>query len=267
MRLADDDDAGDRGDGRRRARRSRPSSCGRRTRAYYGYGRRVETLPDACVAARHRHHPLARPDQRRLLRFLAVDRDGLSPMRRDLLAPLGRARRRGAHRWPAGSAGAPPRRRSCAASPRARHDRPDPRREARVPALLRRPPRQRSAASTGVEREVFGFGAPELGARLAELWRFPPPICEAIAQPGRPRRGPPRALARRARCTAADWLAAEMGQRPASRSTRRVAQKRAADVFGMSPSSIAELVARSATARRVGDRRLGVAPARGYSVP
>ena len=81
--------------------------------AYYGYGRKMETLPDACVLlgiATIRTLALTNA----ALRFLAVDRDGLSPMRRELLDhSIATAV---AARSLAKRAGDPPDRRSCAAS-------------------------------------------------------------------------------------------------------------------------------------------------------
>src|SRR5947209_8293024 len=52
--------------------------------AYYGFGRKVETLPDACVLLGiGTIRTLALTNA--ALRFLAVDRDGLTQMRRLLL--------------------------------------------------------------------------------------------------------------------------------------------------------------------------------------
>ena len=61
-----------------------------------------------------------------------------------------------------------------------------------------------------VEREVFGFDHAQLGARLAELWRFPPPICDAILHQHDPAKARiERGLAETLHV--ADWLVAEMG--------------------------------------------------------
>src|SRR5258706_312043 len=92
-----------------------------------------------------------------------------------------------------------------------------------------------------VEREVFGFGHPELGARLAEQWRFPPPICEAIRCQDDPAAARiERSLADAVHC--GDWLAAEMHRGLVPFSHPEWPQKRAADVFGMSPPNLAELI-------------------------
>ena len=142
------------------------------------------------------------------LRFLAVDRDGLSPMRRELLdhsiatAVAARAL--------AKRAGDPPDRAflcglihelgtivlTRVAKPEYLHCYVTARKEKRGFS-----PRSSARCSASI--------APELGARLAEQWRFPPPICEAIRcqhEPGAARIE--RSLADALHC--GDWLAAEM---------------------------------------------------------
>jgi HD-like signal output (HDOD) protein len=207
--------------------------------AYYGYGRKMETLPDACVLlgiATIRTLALTNA----ALRFLAVDRDGLSPMRRELLDhSIATAV---AARSLSKRAGDPPDRAflcglihelgtivlTRVAKPEFLH----------CYVLARKEKRRFSE----VEREVFGFGAPELGARLAEQWRFPPPICEAIRCQDDPAAARiERSLADALHC--GDWLAAEMQRGLVPFSHPEWPQKRAADVFGMSPLNLAELIA------------------------
>jgi len=206
--------------------------------AYYGFGRRVETLPDACVLvgiATIRVLALTNA----AMRFLAVDRDGLVPMRRALLAHSVAtavaartiARRGGAHPEKAFLCGLVHELGTIVltrvAKPEFLH--------VYVTA------RQRQCSFAAVEHEVFGFSSALLGARLAEVWRFPPPICDAIAH----HQEPAKARLERILCEAlhcADWLAAESGQGVVPFDHGQWPDSRAADSFGLSPSSIAELV-------------------------
>ena len=206
--------------------------------AYYGFGRRVETLPDACVLlgiATIRTLALTNA----ALRFLAVDRDGLTQMRRALLehsvataiAARALARRAGDHPDRAFLTGlvhelgtivltrvAKPQYLHCYVTAR----------------------RDKRAFST-VEYEMFGFDHAELGARIAEEWRFPTPICEAILcqhQPGRAR--VERALAEALHC--GDWLAAHAQQGLVPFDHPDWPDKRAADHFGLSPLALDDLL-------------------------
>jgi HD-like signal output (HDOD) protein len=175
--------------------------------AYYGHGRRVETLPDACVLLGiGTIRTLALTNA--ALRFLAVDTDGLSALRRDLLA----------HSVTTATA---------AKVLAARAKQPTDRaflcglihelgaiiltRVAKSEYLHSHvTARTENRTFAEVEHEQFGFDAAELGARLAELWRFPEPICEAIRHQHRPALARDRALADVLHC--ADWVAAEAGR-------------------------------------------------------
>ena len=206
--------------------------------AYYGFGRRVETLPDACVLvgiATIRVLALTNA----AMRFLAVDRDGLVPMRRALLAHSVAtavaartiARRGGAHPEKAFLCGLVHELGTIVltrvAKPEFLH--------VYVTA------RQRKCSFGEVEQEVFGCTSALLGARLAEVWRFPPPICDAIAH----HLDPTKARLERVLCEAlhcANWLAAESGQGVVPFNHPSWPDSRAADTFGLSPTSLAELV-------------------------
>lgn len=100
---------------------------------------------------------------------------------------------------------------------------------------------RKESGFTAVECDVFGFGAPELGARLAEQRRFPPPICEAIRCHDDPAAAH-RAIARR-RAPLRPLLAAEMGRGLVPFAHPEWPRKRAAGVFGRSPLNLAELMA------------------------
>ncbi len=175
--------------------------------AYYGYGRRVETLPDACVL-------LGIGSIRTLaltnaaLRFLVVDNDGLTLLRRDLLA----------HSVATAVA---------AKALAARSKQPADRaflcgliHELGSIALTRVAKseflhchvtaRTENRSFADVEREQFGFDHAELGARLAEQWRFPEALCDAIRHQHQPGLSRDRTLPDLLHC--ADWLAAEVGR-------------------------------------------------------
>jgi HD-like signal output (HDOD) protein len=100
--------------------------------------------------------------------------------------------------------------------------------------------RTRGVGFAEVEREVFGFDHAQLGARLAEGWRFPPPICDAILhqhEPGKARieRGLAETL------HVADWLVAEMGFGFVPFDHPPWPDKRAGDTFGLSEHNLADL--------------------------
>jgi putative nucleotidyltransferase with HDIG domain len=204
---------------------------------YYGFGRRVETLPDAVVLLGiGTIRTLALTNA--ALRFLAIDRDGLTRMRRQLLthsmttAVAARviARRGAAHPEKAFLCGIVHELGTIVmtrvAKPEYLHAFVCARRDGR--------------SFAAVEREVFGFDHAELGARLAEAWRFPPQICDAIAhqhEPGKARLE--RGLAEALHC--ADWLAAEMGRGVVPFDHPPWPDRRAADTFGLSPLDVGEL--------------------------
>jgi HD-like signal output (HDOD) protein len=206
--------------------------------AHYGYGRRVETIPDAAVVlgiGTIRSLAIASA----VLRLLAVDRDGLSSWRRQLLehcvaTGIGArtlARRQGVtHPEKAFLAGIIHELGTIVLT-----------REAKPEYLhVIAQCRQRSVPLAVVEREVFGFDHAQLGAKLAEGWLFPPPICEAIAsqhEPGRARLE--RNLAETLHV--ADWLAAEIGVGLVPFAHAEWPEKRAADTFGLSEHNIDEL--------------------------
>ena len=207
--------------------------------AYYGFGRKVETLSDACVLlgiGTIRTVALTNA----ALRFLAVDRDGLSPMRRSLLehsiatAVAARALAR--------RAGEPPDKAfltglvhelgtivlTRVAKPEFLH----------TYVIARRDKRSFAA----VQFEVLGFDHTDIGARMAEIWRFPVSICEAILCQHEPTKARvDHALAETLHC--ADWLAAEMGKGLVPFDHPDWPDKRAADTFGLSPFSMDELYA------------------------
>ena len=205
--------------------------------AYYGFGRKVETLPDAVVLLGiGTIRTLALTNA--ALRFLAIDRDGLTRMRRELLthsvttAVAARviARRGSAHPEKAFLSGIV---HELGTIVMTRVAKPE-----FLHAFVRA--RREGRSFTEVEREVFGFDHAELGARLAELWRFPPAICDAIAhqhEPGKARLE--RALAEALHC--ADWLAAEMGRGLVPFDHPSWPDKRSADTFGLSPLDLDDL--------------------------
>ena len=87
---------------------------------------------------------------------------------------------------------------------------------------------------------MFGFDHAQLGARLAELWRFPPPICDAILHQHEPAKARiERGLAETLHV--ADWLVAEMGFGFVPFDHPEWPDKRAADTFGLSDHNLAEL--------------------------
>ena len=100
--------------------------------------------------------------------------------------------------------------------------------------------RTRGVGFAEVEREVFGFDHAQLGARLAELWRFPPPICDAILHQYEPAQGADRArtcrdAARRRLARRRDGLRLRAVRPPAW------PDKRAGDTFGLSEHNLGEL--------------------------
>ncbi len=205
---------------------------------YYGFGRKVETLPDACVLLGvGTIRTLALTNA--ALRFLAIDRDGLTQLRRDLLAhsvttavaARAIARRGGAHPEKAFLCGIIHELGTIVmtrvAKPEYLHAFVEARRTGR--------------SFAAAERETFGFDHAQLGARIAEVWRFPAPICDAIAhqhEPGRARLE--RTLAEALHC--ADWLAADLGRGVVPFDHPSWPDRRAADTFGLSPLSLDELV-------------------------
>ena len=207
--------------------------------AYYGFGRKVETVPDACVLlgiATIRTLALTNA----ALRFLAIDRDGLTQLRRGLLthsvttAVAARviARRGGAHPEKAFLCGLVHELGTIVltrvAKPEFLH--------AYVAA------RRDGGSLAAAQREVLGFDGIQLGARLVQMWRFPAAICDAVAHqadPGRARLE--RGLAEALHC--ADWLAAEMGRGLVPFDHPAWPDKRSADAFGLSPLALDELVA------------------------
>jgi HD-like signal output (HDOD) protein len=208
--------------------------------AHYGYGRRVETIPDASVVlgvGTIRSLAIASA----VLRQLAVDRDGLTAHRLLVLehsvttAITARvlARRQGTtHPEKAFLTGIIHELGTIVLSRQTR------------PEYLH----VVSKARTGrrgfgdVQREVYGFEQAQLGARLAEAWQFPAPICEAILN----QHDPERARLDRGLCDTlhvADWLAADMGRGLVPFDHPSWPVKRAADTFGLSPHNLGELKA------------------------
>lgn len=205
--------------------------------AYYGFGRRVDTLADACVLlgiASIRTLALTNA----ALRFLAVDRDGLTRIRRDLLAhsvavgiaARAVARRGGAHPERAFLCGLVHELGTIAMSRVAKPE------FLHVFVTARREGRRFEA----VEREVLGFDHAALGARLAEAWRFPPGVCDAVLNQHDPAGARlERGLAEALHC--ADWLAARMAIGTVPFEQPDWPERRAADAFGLSPLSLEEI--------------------------
>jgi HD-like signal output (HDOD) protein len=205
--------------------------------AYYGFGRKVETLQDAVVLLGiGTIRTLALTNA--ALRFLAIDRDGLTQLRRQLLthsvttAVAARVigRRGGAHPEKAFLSGIV---HELGTIVMTRVMKPEFLHVYVVARRERRP-------FQDVERQLLGFDHAQLGARLAELWRFPPAICDAIAhqhEPGKARLE--RALAEALHC--ADWLAAEMGRGLVPFDHPAWPDKRSADTFGLSPLDLDDL--------------------------
>jgi HD-like signal output (HDOD) protein len=204
--------------------------------AHYAFGRRVETIPDAAVVlGLGTIRSLAITSS--VLRLLAVDRDGLSQFRRQLLehsvcvgiaARILARRQETAHPEKAFLAGTLHELGTVILT-----------REAKGEYLhVLSQARSRKLGFAEVEREVFGFDHTELGARLADGWRFPPPICDAILsqhEPGRARieRGLTETL------HVADWLVAQMGYGLVPFDHPPWPDKRAADTFGLSEHNLA----------------------------
>jgi HD-like signal output (HDOD) protein len=206
--------------------------------AHYAFGRRIETIPDAAVVlGLGTIRSLAITSA--VLRLLAVDRDGLSQFRRQLLE----------HCVCVGLASRILARRQDTAHPEKAflsgtvHELGTVilTREARGEYLhVLAQARTRGVGFAEVEREVFGFDHAQLGARLAELWRFPPPICDAILHQHDPVKARiERGLAETLHV--ADWLVAEMGFGFVPFDHPAWPDKRAGDTFGLSEHNLAEL--------------------------
>jgi HD-like signal output (HDOD) protein len=207
--------------------------------AYYGFGRKVDTLGDACVLLGiGTIRTLALTNA--ALRFLAVDRDGLTQMRRSLLehsiatalASRALARRAGAHPEKAFLCGLI---HELGTIVLTRVSKPE---FLHVYVTARKDHR----GFAEVEMEILGFDHAELGSRIAELWRFPAPICDAIACQHDPSKARvERILAEALHC--GDWLAAELGKGLVPFDHPAWPDQRAADHFGMSPLGMEELTA------------------------
>jgi putative nucleotidyltransferase with HDIG domain len=145
--------------------------------AYYGYARRIESLPDAVVLlgfASVKNLAITAS----ITRLLATDRDDLSQIRQGIFEHslatatcarlLGRTRRvSGEKAFVAGLL----------------HDlgliilvcyAKDRFRELLAEA------ERRSVAFEAIEHEILGFSHAELGARVAAEWQFPPALCDAL---------------------------------------------------------------------------------------
>jgi HD-like signal output (HDOD) protein len=206
--------------------------------AHYAFGRKVDTLPDAAVVlGLGTIRSLAITSA--VLRLLAVDRDGLSQYRRQILehsvcvgiaARILARRQDTSHPEKAFLAGTLHELGTVILT-----------REAKGHYLhVMSQARSRASSFREVEHEVFGFEAAQLGARLAEGWRFPPPICDAILhqhEPGRARieRGLTETL------HVADWLVAEMRYGFVPFDHTGWPDKRAADTFGLSEHNLGDL--------------------------
>ncbi len=206
--------------------------------AHYAFGRRIETIPDAAVVlGLGTIRSLAITSA--VLRLLAVDRDGLSQFRRQLLehcvcvglaARILARRQDTAHPEKAFLAGTVHELGMVILT-----------REARGEYLhVLAQARTRGVGFAEVEHEVFGFDHAQLGARLAEGWRFPPPICDAILTQHDPSKARiERGLAETLHV--ADWLVAEMRFGFVPFDHPEWPEKRAADTFGLSEHNLAEL--------------------------
>jgi HD-like signal output (HDOD) protein len=204
--------------------------------AYYGFGRRIETLPDACVL-------LGIGTLRTLaltnaaLRFLAIDNDGLTPIRRGLLehsvtvAAAARVlgTRAGEQADRAFLTGLIHELGTIVLS-----------RVAKAEFLhVYVTARRERCAFALVERDVLGFEASALGARLAEQWRFPAPICEAIEYQNDPAgHGPLTAVVH-----VASWMTAELGRGLVPFDHPAWPDERAAAITGLEPAQLDELFA------------------------
>ncbi len=204
--------------------------------AYYGFGRRIETLPDACVL-------LGIGTLRTLaltnaaLRFLAIDNDGLTPIRRGLLehsvtvaaAARALALRAGEQTDRAFLTGLIHELGrivlSRVAKPEFLH----------IYVTARR---DRCSFAT-VEQDVLGFDAAALGARLAEQWRFPTAICEAIQHQDAPAGAGTLASI----VHVADWAAAELQRGLVPFDHAAWPDEQAAAVAGLDEGTIDDLLA------------------------
>jgi HD-like signal output (HDOD) protein len=206
--------------------------------AHYAFGRRIETIPDAAVVlGLGTIRSLAITSA--VLRLLAVDRDGLSQFRRQLLehcvcvglaARILARRQDTAHPEKAFLCGTVHQLGTVILT-----------REARGEYLhVLAQARTRGVGFAEVELEVFGFDHAQLGSRLAELWRFPPPICDAILCQHEPAKARiERGLAETLHV--ADWIVAEMGFGFVPFDHPAWPDKRASDTFGLSEHNLAEL--------------------------
>ena len=206
--------------------------------AHYGFGRRVDTLVDAAVVlgvGTIRSLAIASA----VLRMLAVDRDGLSSFRRELLqhsvwtgiAARTLARRQDtAHPEKAFLAGLMHELGTIVLTRAARGE------YLHVIATCRR----EKLPFWVVERDLFGFDHAVLGSRLTEAWRFPPAISESVLHQHNPEAARiERGLAETVHV--ADWLAAELGQGLVPFAHPEWPDRRAADTFGLSSHGLAEL--------------------------
>ena len=176
--------------------------------AYYGYARRIESLPDAVVLlgfASVKNLAITAS----ITRLLATDRDDRREHPLRPLRPLAGDRRRRPHPRPhephLGREGL---RRRPAARPRP--DRPRLLRQAASAELLRAAEERGVAVRGRRARGAAASSTPSSAPLIAAEWKFPPAPLRGAALPPRPgrRRGRP-ALARSIHC--ADWVANRMG--------------------------------------------------------
>jgi HD-like signal output (HDOD) protein len=210
--------------------------------AYYGYARRIESLPDAVVLlgfASVKNLAITAS----ITRLLATDQDDLTEIRGGIfdhsLATavcariLGRTRRvMGEKAFVAGLL----------------HDlglivivcyAKDRFRELYAVATERNVPLE------DVELEILGFTTAALGAAVAAEWQFPPGLCDALAHQHDPSAAESDPLLART-VHLADWLAKRIGIGFTGPAVRETADAEAAADFQITPSSLARFESEAA---------------------
>ncbi len=176
--------------------------------AYYGYARRIESLPDAVVLlgfASVKNLAITAS----ITRLLATDQDDLHRDPLGHLRPLAVHRRLRAHPRPHPSRlGREGVRRRPAARPRP--DRARLLRQGSLPPAVRGRRPSANVPLEDVELEVLGFTTAALGSAVAAEWQFPPALCDALAHQHDPSAAEADPLLART-VHLADWLAKRLG--------------------------------------------------------
>ncbi len=206
--------------------------------AYYGYARRIESLPDAVVLlgfASVKNLAITAS----ITRLLATDQDDLTEIRSGHLRPLAAHRRVCAHPRPhAPRDGREGVRRGPAARPR-----PDRARLLRQGSLPRAVRARRTSANVpfeDIELEVLGFTSAALGSAVAAEWQFPPGLCDALAHQHDPSAAEADPLLART-VHLADWLAKKLAIGFIGPALRENPDAEAAAEFQLTPASLAAL--------------------------